>query len=313
MKKVLITDYAHENLEEGFVARGYEVDYMPEISPEEVMERIENYEGLIVNSKIQVDEKMMKKGVLLKFVGRLGSGLEIIDQQTAKELGISVVNSPEGNRNAVAEHALGMLLAYANKIVSGDREVRTFSWDREAMRGIELKGKSIGIIGYGHTGSTFAKRLRGLGMHILVYDKYKKVKPRNKRMEVMPDMESLQAHADFISFHLPLTKETNQMVNEAWLARCKDGVVLINTARGKIIETSALLSGLKSGHLGGICLDVFENEKPTSMSQNERIQYEELYSYPQNIFSPHVAGWTQESKIKIANTLLKKIDKLTLY
>lgn len=313
MKKVLITDYAHEMLEDGFVKRGYEVDYVPEISSEEVVERIENYEGLIVNSKIRVDEKMMKRGVLLKFVGRLGSGLEIIDQDTAKELGISVVNSPEGNRNAVAEHALGMLLAYSNKIVSGDREVRTFSWDREAMRGIELEGKSIGIIGYGHTGSTFAKRLSGLGMHILVYDKYKNVEPYHEKMEVMPDMESIQARADFISFHLPLTRETNQMVNEAWLARCKNRVVLINTSRGKIIVTSALLSGLKSGHIAGACLDVFENEKPATMSAEERSQYEQLFSYDQNIFSPHVAGWTLESKIKIAKTLLNKIDKLTLY
>lgn len=313
MKKVLITDYAHEILEEGFVNRGYAVDYMPEISPEEVVERIENYEGLIVNSKIHVDEKMMRKGVGLKFVGRLGSGLEIIDLQTAKDLGIFVVNSPEGNRNAVAEHALGMLLAYTNKIVSGDREVRTFSWDREAMRGIELKGKTIGIIGYGHTGSTFAKCLKGLDMHMLVYDKYKNVEPYHEKMEVMLDMESIQARADFISFHLPLTRETNQMVNEAWLARCKNRVVLINTSRGKIIVTSALLSGLKSGHIAGVCLDVFENEKPATMSAEERSQYEQLFSYDQNIFSPHVAGWTRESKIKIAKTLLNKIDKLTLY
>lgn len=312
MKKVLITDYAHEKLEDGFVKRGYEVDYLPDISPEEVLERIENYEGLIVNSKIQVDEHMMKKGVLLKFVGRLGSGLEIIDQKAAKEHGIYVINSPEGNRNAVAEHALGMLLAYSNKLVSADREVRTFSWDREAMRGFELKGKTIGIIGYGHTGSMFAKRLKGLGMNILVYDKYKKVKPLHKKMEIMPDMVSVQAHADIISFHLPLTKETKGMVGEAWMSRCKKGVILINTSRGKILQTAALLSGLKHGQIGGVCLDVFENEKPASMSANERSQYEQLFSYDQNIFSPHVAGWTFESKIKIANTLLRKIDKLTI-
>ncbi len=310
MKKVLITDYVHDDLIDGLSQLGYQVTYKKNITLAEVTAGIHDYEGIIINSKIKMFKDLIDQAVKLKFIGRLGSGLEIIDLNYAKEKGIAVFNSPEGNRNAVAEHALGMLLAFANKIVSGHNNINTPKWDREAHRGFELSGKKLGIIGFGNTGRAFANVLRGLDIEILAYDKY--LDPGySQDMDFVQetDLSTLLQQAQIISLHLPLTEETKHLVNSQFISKCREGIILINTSRGNVIDTAALLDGLASDKVKGACLDVFENEKPYTYNEAERSMYSTLFKHPNILCSPHVAGWTKESLEKIANTLIYKIKK----
>ncbi len=308
MKKVLITDDCHPLLNDGLKNLGYQCDYWPEITPENTTNVISGYEGLIINSKIMVNQDFLDRASRLKFIGRLGSGMEIVDREYAAKKGVLVFSSPEGNRNAVAEQALGMLLALANNLVRGDREVRLNIWEREKNRGFEIEGKTMGIIGFGHTGSQFAKKLQGLDMEILAFDKYKTPGYANSIPWVREtDLEEIKAKSDIISLHLPLTAETKHLVNESFVNQCKSGFILINTSRGKCVNTEDLIAGLESKKIGGACLDVFENEKPVAFSEKEKIVYHQLHQFENVILSPHVAGWTHESKYKLAAVLLEKI------
>ncbi len=307
MKKVLITDDVHPLLIQNFKDLAYIVDYYPDISLEEVKQIIPEYEGLIVNSKIIVDKAFIDQAKQLKFIGRLGSGMEIIDQPYAKLKGIGVFSSPEGNRNAVAEHAMAMLLALNNNIIKADQEVRQFIWKREENRGIELEGKTIGIIGYGHTGMSFAQKLKGWEVNILAHDKYKTGFSNPELNINETTKEKLIEDSDIISLHLPLTEETFHYANPNMLSTMKSGAVLVNTSRGKVVDTLALIEVLKSGHLRGACLDVFENEKPENYTGEEKKMYEELLKFKNIIVSPHIAGWTMESKEKLAKILFEKI------
>jgi D-3-phosphoglycerate dehydrogenase / 2-oxoglutarate reductase len=308
MKRALITDGVDPLLIEGLENLGYSCDYFPNISLAQTIEMIEPYEGLIINSKIIVDKRFLDKAVHLKFLGRLGSGMEIIDQDYAVKKGVAVFSAPEGNCNAVAEHALGMLLALANNMLRADRQVRQKIWEREQNRGFELMGKTIGIIGFGHTGSAFAGKLSGMGMRVLAYDKYKKDYASNYPHVIESEMEELFQKADILSFHLPLTEEVIHLVDEDYISKCKKRVILINTSRGKVIKTAALINGLDNGNIKGACLDVFENEKPLTFTKAEELQFARLYSFDQVILSPHIAGWTLESKRRLAAILLEKIS-----
>lgn len=289
---------------------GWRCDYLPDITPEETRAAIASYEGLVINSKIWVDRGFLDAAERLRFVARLGSGMEIVDREYAAEKGVNVWSSPEGNRNAVAEQALGMLLALANHLPRADREVRQNIWQREANRGWELKGKIIGIVGFGHTGSQFARKLAGMEMEVLGYDKYK---PSGyaAQMEWVreTDMTEIQERADIISLHLPLTEETKGIVDKAFIERCKPGFVLINTARGKCVRTADLVEALETGRVGGACLDVFENEKPQTFTESEKSLYDRLHRLENVVLSPHVAGWTVESKRQLAEILLNKIGQ----
>lgn len=308
MKSVLITDDCHPALTEGLIQLGYACAYRPDITPEETLRAIPDYEGLIINSKILVDRDFLDRAGKLRFVGRLGSGMEIVDRQAAAERGIIVVSSPEGNRNAVAEQALGMLLALSNNLLRADRQVRQQVWQREANRGWELRGKTLGIIGFGHTGSQFARKLGGMEMQVLAYDKYKPAGYASDFSWVREcSQEDIQATADIVSLHLPLTGETRHLVNEGFIAGCRQGFILINTSRGACIRTEAVVAGLESGKIGGACLDVFENEKPQTFSAAEHALYERLYALDNVVLTPHVAGWTQESKRLLAEIVLEKI------
>ena len=309
MEKVLITDDVHPLLLEGFESDGFSINYQPKISLETVKEMVKNYEGLIINSKIIVDRKMLESAPKLRFIGRLGSGMEIIDQEAAREKGVAVLSAPEGNCNAVAEQALGMLLALANKLLWADQEVRQKIWNREKNRGFEIMGKTIGIIGFGHTGSAFARKLQGMGMKVLAYDKYKKGYATGLDYVEETGMETILEQADIISFHLPLTRETRHMVDEEFINRCKAGVIFINTSRGQVIKTEALIKGLENGKVAGACLDVFENEKPETFTGNEQELFQKLYTFKNTILSPHIAGWTVESKRRLAAILLNKVRK----
>jgi D-3-phosphoglycerate dehydrogenase / 2-oxoglutarate reductase len=311
MKRVLITDDCHPLLKDGLKELGFECDDQPDISYADTCRIIGAYQGLIINSKILVNATFLDAATQLRFVARLGSGMEIVDREYAAQKGVAVLSSPEGNRNAVAEQALGMLLAWSNNLLRSDREVRRMEWHREANRGWEIDGKTIGIIGFGHTGSRFARKLAGFDARVLAYDKYKTEYTRDyPRVHRASGPEQIQQEADIISLHLPLTPETRHYFNKAFIDQCKTGVVLINTSRGSCVDTAALVAALESGKMGGACLDVFENEKPATYSEAEKVLFERLAKLDNVVLSPHVAGWTHESKRLLAEILLNKIKEV---
>jgi len=233
--------------------------------------------------------------------------LDIIDLEYAKQKNIKVVNTPEGNRNAVAEHALGLLLSLFNNICISNLEVKKMQWNREKNRGFELDGKTIGIIGFGNTGSQFAKKLSGFDIKILAFDKYKQRFAENIRYVREVGLDSIFKECDIISFHVPLTKETERLFNKNFIEKVKKNFYLINTSRGKVVNTEDLIEGLESGKVKGAVLDVLENEKLNSYSPAEMKMYKKLFSMANVIVTPHIAGWTKESKIKIAQLSLKNI------
>ena len=311
MKKALVTDYVHPSFISGLESRGYQVKYDQSISMDTLADEIADYQLVVINSKIKMYQPMIDKAVNLKFICRLGSGLEIIDLEYAKKKHIHVINTPSGNNNAVAEHAMGMLLMLANNLVQSNEEVKNFEWNREKNRGWELKGKTIGIIGFGHTGSQFAKKMSSWELDVITYDKYRKDYGPEWDFVERVDLHDIFNRSDVISLHLPLTDEVLHIVNEDFLSHCKDGVVILNTSRGKVIKTQALVSALQSGKVSGACLDVFENEKPHTYSEEEINTYKMLFSMNNVFCSPHVAGWTHESLKKIAQVMLEKYDKLS--
>ncbi|MCB0510725.1 MAG: phosphoglycerate dehydrogenase [Chitinophagales bacterium] len=306
MKKALITDNVHEVLLKGLEEKAYVCSYLPKIEQAEVEALIADYEILVINSKIQVNKKLLDKAVKLKYVARLGSGLEIIDLAYAKERGIEVINSPEGNRDAVGEHALGLLLSLFNNLPAAHQDVLDFSWKREERRGEELKGKTVGIIGYGNTGKAFAKKLSGFEVECLFYDKYLQEESAFAKQVAL---EEIQERAEVLSFHLPYNMETHHFFDLHFLHRMKKSFYLINTSRGKIVDSSILLKALHEQKLLGLCLDVFENEDASNYSKEEKALIQDLALTNKCLFSPHVAGWTHQSKYKLAQLLLDKIFK----
>lgn len=306
--KILVTDPVHPSLIERFEAAGYYCDYQPDTNDAAVRKIIANYEGLIINSKIRVDSAMLDAALRLQFVGRLGAGMEIIDREYAAQKGVAVHASPEGNCNAVAEHALGMLLACANNMLRADRQVRNMDWQREQNRGFELQGKTIAIIGFGHTGSTFAQKLQGLGMTVLAYDKYLPQGYANPMTWVQEtDYETIFRTADIVSLHLPLTPETLYLADDDWFFTFKKSIVLINTSRGKVVKTQSLIKNLQNQKVKNAALDVFENEKPATFSTDEINLFQQLYCFDNVLLTPHIAGWTHEAKQRMADVLCKKI------
>ncbi|MBI1192137.1 MAG: hypothetical protein GC205_03030 [Bacteroidetes bacterium] len=303
--KVLITDHLHPLLAERLRAAGMDCDVEPDISNEEVMASLHAYQGLVVATKIRVTEALLDSAPDLQFVARAGSGMENIDQVAAGLRGISCVSSPEGNAGAVAEHAVGMLLALLNHLPRADREMRQGLFRREANRGTELFGKTLAIIGFGHTGSALAARLRGFGMTLLAHDKYKSGFSSGEWLEC--DWARIYREADIVSLHLPLTPETHYLINADCLARFEKPIYLVNTSRGPIVHTVDLIDGLQAGRVLGAALDVFENEKPDTFGPAEALWWEPLRAMEQVLLSPHVAGLTMESRFKIAEVLASKI------
>ena len=307
-KRILITDRVHPLLVEGLRSFGLSADDAPNMSYNEVKEAVSDYDGLIINSKVVCDETFLASAAHLDFIGRLGSGLDIIDQEAARSKGIAVISSPEGNANAVGEHALGMLLSLLNNISRSHHDLLTYQWVREPHRGQELRGKSIGIIGYGHTGPAFARKLRSMGVNIYVYDKYKALNEREESGVTPVALDRLISSADVVSIHLPLTDETKDMVDISFLLQMKPGSILINTSRGQIVRSSDLLQCLITGQIGGACLDVLENEKPDTWSDAEKEVYTAMLGMKNVLITPHIAGWTEESLHAIASILLSKIQ-----
>ena len=310
MAKVLITDGVHQLLITGLEDRNYEVDYQPNIKLDEVHAIISDYEGIIINTKTVIDRSLLDKATQLKFIGRLGSGLEIIDLEYTQDKGVYCFNTPEGNRNAVAEHALGLILNLFNNINISANEVASAVWNREENRGEELEGKTVGIIGYGNTGQSFAKKLRGFDVEVLGYDKFKSNFGNEFVKEVQ--LEEVYKKADVLSLHLPLTDDTFNWLDEARINRFEKDFYVINTSRGKVLKQADLLKYLQKSKILGAGLDVLENEKLGTFDKVEKYVFEELNSLKNVIITPHIAGWTHQSKLKIAQVVLDNIDRHNL-
>jgi D-3-phosphoglycerate dehydrogenase / 2-oxoglutarate reductase len=306
--KILITDELHPLLQEGLENDGYVVDYQPEITEEEVAKIICDYEGLVINSKVYVGKELLDRATKLKFVCRAGSGLDTIDLEYAEQKNVKAFNSPEGNRGAVAEHTLAMLLNMMNNISLADKEVRNHQWNREKNRGHQLSGKTIGLIAYGNTAQAFSKLLIGFDVKLLAYDKYKQGFS-NSYVKESP-LEEIFQQADVVSVHLPLTAETEYMIDYAFLSSFRKPIWFINTSRGKVLRTADLLRALKEGKVIAAALDVLENEKLQSLSEGQQTVFNQLIANDRILLTPHIAGWTHESKRKIAEVLLQKIREL---
>jgi D-3-phosphoglycerate dehydrogenase len=305
--KVLFIDSTHPILVEELERSGLDCDLRPGLTYESYREIVPAYTGVIVRSGITLDKDFLSKAAKLRFIGRVGAGLENIDVEYAEKNGIICLNAPEGNRDALAEHTVGMLLSLFNNLNRADREVRKGIWNREQNRGIEIMGKTVGIIGYGNMGSAFAGRLSGFGLRVIAYDKYKHNYADGFCEEC--SLEELMNESDIVSLHVPLTEETTWMADDRFMNSFRKAFWLINTSRGKVVRTSDLLNNLDSGQVRGAVLDVLEFEDRSLELETMKLPetFFRLAQYENVILSPHIAGWTQESKFKLAKVLADKI------
>lgn len=309
MKKILCIDSNHDILHETLMQHGFHCDLFWNKPKEELMQLIPSYDGIVIRSKFKITKEILDAAPQLKCIGRVGAGMENIDVEYARSKGVVCLSAPEGNRDAVGEHALGMLLMLMNHLKRADYEVRHGIWKRAENRGHEISGKTIGIIGYGNMGEAFAKRLQGFDCKILVHDKYKSSFSNGYVTEA--SLEELYLLADIVSIHLPLTSETNYYINDAFLSSFRKNIYVINTARGKCLNTADLVSHLKSGKVIGACLDVLEYESTSfenidASTLPEPMQY--LLKSEQVILTPHIAGWTHESNYKMSKVIAEKMS-----
>ncbi|MDQ8142872.1 2-hydroxyacid dehydrogenase [Chryseobacterium sp. CFS15] len=310
--KILLLDKNHPLITEQLLAKNFILEEDFTSSYDEVCDKIQNYDGVIIRSRIPLDENFLEKATHLKFIARVGAGMENIDIPVAERLGIQLINSPEGNRDSVAEHMVGMLLILMNRLFIASNEVKEGIWLREENRGDELLGKTVGLIGYGNMGKATAKRLSGFGCKVIFHD----ILPGlSDEFATQVSLEELKQKAEVLSLHIPMTNETHYLIDSTFINEMKNEFYFVNTARGKNVETKYLVEALKSGKVKGACLDVLEYEKAsfekldtsTSLStrENEDLQY--LLDSEKVIVTPHIAGWTHQSKEKLAQVIVDKI------
>lgn len=304
-RKILIAEKCHSVLVEQLATAGYECDYQPSMTNEEVQNIIQEYVGLIVRSRIKIDKDLIDKAVSLEFLGRVGSGMELINVEYAQQKDILCFNSPEGNRESVAEHVVGNIISLLKNIHISDRELRQNKWLRKDRRGKELGNQIVGIIGFGNTGSALAQKLSGFGCKILAYDKYKS--EFGNKLVVESVLEDLYQKADIVSIHLPLTEETHFMVDEAFFNQFQKSIYFVNTSRGPIVKTEDLMKTMKKGKILGAAIDVFEKEPLEDLNEEEQRWWTAMKQSESLILTPHTAGLTEDSYFKLANILAKKI------
>lgn len=310
--KILLLDSNHPLITEQLLAKGFVLEEDFTSSYDEVLQKINQYDGIIIRSRIPLDKNFLENAPNFKFIARVGAGMENIDLETAKNLGISLINSPEGNRDAVAEHVVAMLLILMNRLFIASEEVKNGIWKREENRGDELLGKTFGIIGYGNMGKATAKRLSGFGVEVIFYDILPNLEDEFAKQV---SLEELQERADILSLHIPFDASTEYLVDENFISKMKKNFYLVNTARGKNVKTSALVDALKSGKVRAAALDVLEYEKSsfenldtsTSLSTRNKEDLQFLLDSDQVIVTPHIAGWTHQSKEKLAQFIVDKI------
>lgn len=310
--KILQLDKNHPLISEQLTAKGFVVEEDHSSPYDEVLEKIKDYQGIIIRSRIPLDKNFLTRASHLKFIARVGAGMENIDIETAENLGIKLINSPEGNRDSVAEHVVGMLLILMNRLFIASNEVKNGIWKREENRGDELLGKTFGIIGYGNMGKATAKRLSGFGVEVIFHD----ILPNlSDEFATQVSLEELQERAHILSLHIPLTDETHYLVDEEFISKMEKNFYFVNTARGKNLKTKALVQAIESGKVLGACLDVLEYEKSsfenldtsTSLSTKENQDLKYLLDSEKVIVTPHIGGWTHQSKEKLAQVIVDKI------
>lgn len=303
--KILQLDKNHPLISQQLTAKGFVVEEDHTSSYDEVLEKISDYDGLIIRSRIPLDKNFLTRASHLKFIARVGAGMENIDAETAANLGIKLINSPEGNRDSVAEHVVGMLLILMNRLFIAANEVKNGIWKREENRGDELLGKTFGIIGYGNMGKAVAKRLSGFGVEVIFYDILPDL---SDEYATQVSLREFQERADILSLHIPLTPETHYLIDEVFISKMEKDFYFINTARGKNLKTKALVEAIRSGKVLGACLDVLEYEKSSFEnleSDNQDLKF--LLDSDKAIVTPHIAGWTHQSKEKLAQVIVDKI------
>ena len=303
--KILQLDKNHSLISEQLTAKGFVVEEDHVSTYDEVLEKISGYEGIIIRSRIPLDENFLKRASHLKFIARVGAGMENIHLETAEKLAIKLINSPEGNRDSVAEHVVGMLLVLMNRLFIASNEVKNGIWKREENRGDELLGKTFGIIGYGNMGKATARRLSGFGVEVIFHDILPDL---SDEYATQVSLEELQKRADILSLHIPLTPETDYLIDEEFISKMEHNFYFVNTARGKNLKTKALVQALGSGKILGACLDVLEYEKSSFENieaENADLQF--LLDSEKVIVTPHIGGWTHQSKIKLAQVIVDKI------
>lgn len=303
--RILLLDKNHPLITEQLLAKNFILEEDFSSSYDEVCAKIEKYDGIIIRSRIPLDKNFLEKAKNLKFIARVGAGMENIDIPVAEKLGIQLINSPEGNRDSVAEHVVGMLLILMNRLFIASQEVKNGIWLREENRGDELLGKTVGLIGYGNMGKATAKRLSGFGCTVIFHDILPDL---SDEFATQVSLEELKERAEVVSLHIPLTEQTYYLVDGPFISEMKNNFYFVNTARGKNVETKSLVEAIKAGKVKGACLDVLEYEKSSFENletENEDLQY--LLESEKVIVTPHIAGWTVQSKEKLAQVIVDKI------
>lgn len=306
---ILIADEMHPSLFSLLREAGFTYDYQPQLTRAELIERIGSFAGLIIRSKTAIDEPLLRYAPNLRFIGRAGAGLDLIDLDAAQQRGIRVFHAGEGNRDAVAEHAVGLLLALLSNIVKADREVRRGVWNREGNRGYELGSLTVSLIGYGNNGRATARRLSGFGCRVLTYDKFLTNYGDDFAQEAT--MERIMTESDVISLHVPLTDETRLMVNAEFIGRMSKPFYLLNVARGEIVSLGDLSVGIQTGKVRGAGLDVLENERLSSLTPNQQATFAFFRESDRVVLTPHIAGWTHESYVRINEVLVRQLKILS--